>query len=86
MDYDINNSSVIPMIHAALMNEENRYEAVLKVARKARQRAVLEQMSGGPSDSEKPLLAQLREELEVYDARKREAQRAANAAMAAPVE
>jgi hypothetical protein len=30
---------------------------------------VLEQMSGGPSDNEKPLLAQLREELEVYVSR-----------------
>jgi hypothetical protein len=41
---------VIPMIHAALMNEENRYEAVLKVARKVRCRggAKGEGRPGGP--------------------------------------
>ena len=59
------------MIQATLSNYDNRYEAVLAVARKAKQRALLEQMGGGPEDENgiKPILSQLQEELDAFEAR-----------------
>ncbi|KAH8063275.1 hypothetical protein SO694_00047289 [Aureococcus anophagefferens] len=57
---DINNSSIIPKIDA--------YEAVVALARKAKQRALLDQMGDGNLDGVKPLIAQMDEELEQWEA------------------
>ena len=42
----INNGSVTPMIHACLSRQPNRYEAVVTLARKAKQRTLLDQVAG----------------------------------------
>ena len=65
---DINNSSIIPKIDACLRRSENRYEAVVTLARKAKQRALLDQMGDGNLDGVKPLIAQMDEELEQWEA------------------
>lgn len=65
----INNGSVTPMIHACLERQPNRYEAVVTIARKAKQRTLLDQVAGQPNtDGIKPLLQQMREEYERWDA------------------
>ena len=64
----INNGSVTPMIHACLSRQPNRYEAVVALARKAKQRALLDQMGDGNLDGVKPLIAQMDEELEQWEA------------------
>ena len=65
---DINNSSIIPKIDACLRRSENRYEAVVTLARKAKQRALLDQMDDRNIDGVKPLIAQMNEELELWEA------------------
>lgn len=45
-----------------------RYEAVVAIARKAKQRALLEQMGDRTLDGVKPLIAQMNEELEAWEA------------------
>lgn len=65
---DINNSSIIPKIDACLNLADNRYEAVVALARKAKQRALLDQMGDGNLDGVKPLIAQMDEELEQWEA------------------
>ena len=65
----INNGSVTPMIHACLSRQPNRYEAVVTLARKAKQRTLLDQVAGQPNtEGIKPLLQQMREETKLWDA------------------
>ena len=64
----INNGSVTPMIHACLSRQPNRYEAVVTLARKAKQRTLLDQVAGQPNtEGIKPLLQQMREETKLWD-------------------
>ena len=64
----INNGSVTPMIHACLSRQPNRYEAVVALARKAKQRTLLDQVAGQPNtEGIKPLLQQMREETKLWD-------------------
>ena len=64
----INNGSVTPMIHACLSRQPNRYEAVVTLARKAKQRTLLDQVAGHPNtEGIKPLLQQMREETKLWD-------------------
>ena len=64
----INNGSVTPMIHACLSRQPNRYEAVVTLARKAKQRTLLDQVAGQPNtEGIKPLLQQMREEMKLWD-------------------
>ena len=63
----INNGSVTPMIHACLSRQPNRYEAVVTLARKAKQRTLLDQVAGQPNtEGIKPLLQQMREETKLW--------------------
>ena len=64
----INNGSVTPMIHACLSRQPNRYEAVVTLARKAKQRTLLDQVAGQQNtEGIKPLLQQMREETKLWD-------------------
>jgi DNA-directed RNA polymerase subunit K/omega len=64
----INNGSVTPMIHACLSRQPNRYEAVVTLARKAKQRTLLDQVAGQQNtEGIKPLLQQMREETRLWD-------------------
>ena len=64
----INNGSVTPMIHACLSRQPNRYEAVVTLARKAKQRTLLDQVAEQPNtEGIKPLLQQMREETKLWD-------------------
>ena len=64
----INNGSVPPMIHACLSRQPNRYEAVVTLARKAKQRTLLDQVAGQQNtEGIKPLLQQMREETRLWD-------------------
>ena len=64
----INNGSVPPMIHACLSRQPNRYEAVVTLARKAKQRTLLDQVAGQQNtEGIKPLLQQMREETKLWD-------------------
>ena len=57
------------MIHACLSRQPNRYEAVVTLARKAKQRTLLDQVAGQPNtEGIKPLLQQMREETKLWDA------------------
>ena len=65
---DINNSRIIPKIDACLRRSENRYEAVVTLARKAKQRTLLDQVAGQQNtEGIKPLLQQMREETKLWD-------------------
>ena len=64
----INNGSVTPMIHACLSRQPNSYEAVVTLARKAKQRTLLDQVAGQQNtEGIKPLLQQMREETRLWD-------------------
>lgn len=65
--YEINNSSIIPLIEAVQRQSTNRYVSVIQIARKARQRAELQLLTpGGGDDSVKPLIAQFQQEYANY--------------------
>mmetsp|Transcript_23258 Transcript_23258/g.30131 ORF Transcript_23258/g.30131 Transcript_23258/m.30131 type:complete len:154 (-) Transcript_23258:83-544(-) len=66
--WEMNNSSIIPMIEAVHLRSTNRYAAVLDVARKVRQHTELQQLSQAQPDDTKPLLFQLEAEYEAYKA------------------
>ena len=56
------------MIHACLSRQPNRYEAVVTLARKAKQRTLLDQVAGQQNtEGIKPLLQQMREETKLWD-------------------
>mmetsp|Transcript_23259 Transcript_23259/g.30132 ORF Transcript_23259/g.30132 Transcript_23259/m.30132 type:complete len:105 (-) Transcript_23259:7-321(-) len=48
--WEMNNSSIIPMIEAVHLRSTNRYAAVLDVARKVRQHTELQQLSQAQPD------------------------------------
>jgi len=82
---DMANANVVPWLAASHAKVDNRYQAVLALARKARQRSELRQLSSSTDEDEdvKPILLQLKADYDAYVAENRAAAAAGDAEAAA---